>query len=49
MNVRWIEFKDIVDKRNDERPMGHLNPIEGLKDVSYNKGSGEYNSWVSCT
>ena len=35
MNVRWIEFKDIVDKRNDERPMGHLTPIEGLKDVPF--------------
>lgn len=35
INVKWIEFRDIVDKRNDERPMGHLTPIEGLKDVPF--------------
>lgn len=35
MNTRWIEFKDIVDIRNRERPMGHLTPIEGLNDVPF--------------
>ena len=35
MNTRLIEFKDIVDLKNDSRPMGHLTPIESLKDVPF--------------
>ncbi len=35
MNVRWMEFRDIVDIRNDERPMGHLTPIEGMRDLPF--------------
>lgn len=35
MNVRWIEFRDIIDVKNNERPMGHLTPIEGVKDVPF--------------
>ncbi|WP_155834462.1 sugar 3,4-ketoisomerase [Butyrivibrio sp. FC2001] len=35
MNTRLMQFRDIVDKRNDERPMGHLTPIEALEDVPF--------------
>lgn len=35
MNTRLIIFRDIIDKRNDERPMGHLTPIEGCEDVPF--------------
>ena len=35
INVRVIEFKDIVDTRNLERPMGHLTPIEGEIDIPF--------------
>lgn len=35
MNTKWIEFRDIVDRQNDERPMGHLTPIEALRDVPF--------------
>lgn len=30
-----IDFKDIVDKKNDERPMGHLTPIESNIDTPF--------------
>ncbi len=35
MNTRIISFKDIVDVKNDDRPKGHLTPIEGLNDVPF--------------
>jgi len=35
MNVKIMEFNDIVDEKNQERPMGHLTPIEGSKDVPF--------------
>lgn len=35
MDVRTIEFKDIVDVKNEERPSGHLTPIEGFKDIPF--------------
>ncbi len=34
-NVRMIEFKDIVDENNKERPMGHLTPIESGQDIPF--------------
>lgn len=34
-NVKMMEFRDIVDKKNMERPSGHLTPIEGNKDVPF--------------
>ncbi len=30
-----MDFRDIVDQRNNDRPMGHLTPIEGLKDIPF--------------
>ena len=35
INTRIFEFNDFVDSKNIERPMGHLTPIEGLKDVPF--------------
>ena len=35
MNTKWIEFKDIVDDYNLERPKGHLTPIESDKDIPF--------------
>ena len=35
INVKMMEFKDFVDERNAERPMGHLTPIEGSRDVPF--------------
>lgn len=35
MNTYFINFKDIVDKKNDDRPKGHLTPIEELADVPF--------------
>lgn len=35
MDTRIIEFKDIVDKRNNDRPMGHLTPIEASADIPF--------------
>ena len=35
MNTRVIKFRDIIDKRNDERPMGHLTPIESSEDIPF--------------
>lgn len=34
-NVEIIQFRDIVDEKNKERPMGHLTPIEGNADVPF--------------
>lgn len=34
-NVETIEFRDIKDTKNHERPMGHLTPIESRKDVPF--------------
>lgn len=34
-NTRYIEFKDIVDVANKERPMGHLTPIEACLDIPF--------------
>ena len=36
MNTYIIEFKDIVDIKNDDRPKGHLTPIESMEDVPFN-------------
>lgn len=35
MNIKLMEFNDIVDEKNVERPMGHLTPIEALKDIPF--------------
>lgn len=35
MNTKLIEFRDIVDVKNVERPMGHLTPVEAEKDVPF--------------
>lgn len=35
MNVKMMHFQDIVDEKNKERPMGHLTPIEGGKDIPF--------------
>lgn len=35
MNVYIKEFRDIVDLRNEDRPMGHLTPIEGNEDIPF--------------
>ncbi|MCI9437367.1 MAG: WxcM-like domain-containing protein [Lachnospiraceae bacterium] len=35
MNVYFIDFRDIVDQKNEDRPMGHLTPIEGRKDIPF--------------
>ena len=35
INTKIIEFNDIIDAKNIERPMGHLTPIEGFKDVPF--------------
>lgn len=35
MNVKMVHFRDIVDEKNKERPMGHLTPIEGGKDIPF--------------
>lgn len=34
-NVDIIQFRDIVDENNKERPMGHLTPIEGNTDIPF--------------
>lgn len=34
-NVEMIQFRDIVDEKNKERPMGHLTPIEGNGDIPF--------------
>lgn len=34
-NVSILEFKDIIDTRNSERPMGHLTPIESGIDIPF--------------
>lgn len=34
-NTKIIQFNDIIDKRNVERPQGHLTPIENLKDIPF--------------
>lgn len=34
-NVRIIDFNDITDPVNHERPRGHLTPIESEKDVPF--------------
>jgi hypothetical protein len=35
VNVYFIDFRDIVDQKNEDRPMGHLTPIEGRKDIPF--------------
>lgn len=35
INVRKIQFKDIVDENNKERPMGHLSPVESGIDIPF--------------
>lgn len=35
INARIIDFKDIVDSGNKERPMGHLTPIEEMSDIPF--------------
>lgn len=35
INVKMMEFRDIVDVKNQERPAGHLTPIEGNIDVPF--------------
>ncbi len=35
MNAHKIEFQDIVDIKNEDRPMGHLTPIEGDFDIPF--------------
>lgn len=35
MNIHLIDFKDIVDTKNDDRPKGHLTPIEAAQDVPF--------------
>lgn len=36
MNTHYIDFRDIVDLKNKERPKGHLTPIEELSDIPFN-------------
>jgi dTDP-4-dehydrorhamnose 3,5-epimerase-like enzyme len=35
INTKILDFKDIVDEKNIDRPMGHLTPIEGLIDIPF--------------
>ena len=35
MDVYFIDFRDIVDQKNEDRHMGHLTPIEGRKDIPF--------------
>lgn len=35
INVRLLDFKDIIDVKNYERPAGHLTPIEGNRDIPF--------------
>ncbi len=35
MNTFFVDFKDIVDVKNDDRPKGHLTPIEAVEDVPF--------------
>lgn len=35
MNVHFIDFRDIIDLKNDDRPKGHLTPIEELSDIPF--------------
>lgn len=35
VNVKMIDFRDIISASNKERPMGHLTPIEGGRDIPF--------------
>lgn len=35
MNTYIIDFNDIVDIKNDDRPKGHLTAIESMEDVPF--------------
>jgi dTDP-4-dehydrorhamnose 3,5-epimerase-like enzyme len=35
INTKIIKFKDIIDIKNDQRPMGHLTPVEGNIDIPF--------------
>ena len=35
INVRIIDLRDIISESNKERPMGHLTPIEGGRDIPF--------------
>ena len=35
INVNLLNFKDITDIKNHERPAGHLTPVEGKRDIPF--------------
>ncbi|RKJ20222.1 WxcM-like domain-containing protein [bacterium D16-50] len=35
MDVRKIKFRDIIDLKNEDRPRGHLTPIESAMDIPF--------------
>lgn len=35
INVKMFDLRDIISESNKERPMGHLTPVEGGRDIPF--------------